>query len=51
MSYLRVCDVKLKQHQLSHVFEFNIRGINALLNLCVTLIEKQSTELDSFLEK
>lgn len=43
--------MKLKQRQLSHVFEFNIRGITALMKLCVNLIEKQYAELDRFLDK
>lgn len=44
LCYLRVNDMKLKQHQLAHVFELNMLGTTAcwvILNLCVTLIEKQ----------
>lgn len=33
--------MKLKQHQLAHVFELNMLGTTVILNLCVTLIEKQ----------
>lgn len=51
LSYLRGCDIELKQRQLFHVFQFNIQGITALINLRLTLTEKQCTEMDSFLDK
>lgn len=42
--------VKVKQRQLSRVW-ISHSGITALIQYCVTLIEKQYTELDRFPDK